>query len=163
RFADDVAGSFVVSQPEVHRMAQLAVVGPFRELDLCDEIRFYPVRRLVRLDGARERRLLRLALLQQRRNPLELLLIESGAGVADVDEFAVLVDAEQQRAEVRARLPRLGPAPDNELLFVKQLDLAPRRTAPPRLVERGGFLRDEAFPSLFLRARVQRTRVADDL
>ena len=69
---------------------------------------------------------------------------------------------EQQRAEVLARLPRLGPAADDELLLL-QLDLPPRGRAASRLVRRRGVLDDEPFPSFFHRPRMHRRRVVRHL
>ena len=111
--------ALVVSQPQIHGMPQLAIVGPLGELHLRDEIGAHPVSRFVGLQRRRERRFRYLAGLQQRPDPRELFLIESGAGVADVLQVPGLVDAEQQRAEVlhasaaapssrRSRIPARG-------------------------------------------------------
>src|SRR5262249_37524317 len=119
--------------------------------------------RLIRLDAFGKRRLFRLPCFQQRRDTRQLLLIEAGACVTDIDELAVFVHAEQQRAEVRPRVARFGPAGDDELLLVLQLELAPCGAATPGFIERAGFFRDQSFPAFFLRARVQLARVARDL
>src|SRR5262249_11736139 len=58
---------------------------------------------------------------------------------------------------------RFGPAGDDELLLVLQLELAPCGAATPGFIERAGFFRDQSFPAFFLRARVQLARVARDL
>ena len=95
---------------EIHRMPQLAIGGPLGEAHLRDELGPDPVRRLVGLDAVRERRRRRSRAPSAASRRVELLLIEAGAGVADVDErparLLVVVDAEQQRAEVRARVCR---------------------------------------------------------
>src|SRR5581483_12119214 len=121
-FALDVGGALVVAQAEVHRMPQLAVRGPLGEYDMRDELGLDPMRTLVRLGPRRERAFGRLERLQQFRDARELLLVEAGAGVSGVDErsrLAIrrsrLVHAQQQRAEVAARVARLGPAADDEL------------------------------------------------
>src|SRR6185437_482687 len=86
-----------------------------------------------------------------------------GAGVPDVLELIAVVDAEQQRAEVLARLARRRPAANHELLLVDDLDFAPCRRAPARLIGRGSVLRDETFPVLGQRALVQLASVLCDL
>src|SRR5262245_48737640 len=144
-------------------MAQLAIGRPLGEPDLRDQIGPDPVRRLVGLDRLRERRGFRRARLQQLRDPGELSLVEAGTGVADVPQPGAVVQAEQQGAELLARLPRLGPSADDEFLLLEQLDLPPRRRSPPRLVGGARLLRDEAFPAFLFRAGVQRARVARDL
>ena len=62
-----------------------------------------------------------------------------------------------------ARVARLGPATDHELLLVLQFQLAPCRAAPARLIRRPRFLDDQPLPALGLRARMQRAAVADRL
>ena len=61
------------------------------------------------------------------------------------------------------RVARFSPAADDEFLLVMELQLSPRRAAPPRLVGRRRVLYDQAFPSLLLRARVKRAAVAGGL
>ena len=117
-------------------MPQLAVARPLREPHFGDEIRTDPVRGLVRLDLVRERRRGDLARLQQLRHAREFLLIEAGAGVPDVHEPSLIVDAKQQGPEVLARLPRLRPASDDEFLLVEEFELSPRGGAASRLIRR---------------------------
>src|SRR5262249_51544267 len=93
----------------------------------------------------------------------QLLLIESGARVSDVLQRASLVDAEEQRAEVLARLSRLGPAADDELLLPHELQLAPRRAPSSALIRRARLLDDEALPAFRQRALVKRMPVAGGL
>ena len=99
-------------------MPQLRVGGPLGELDLRDQLaaRTQCGRSFV-LRLWRERALVGFERPQQLHHPRELALVEAGAGVADVDEARSFVDAEQQRAEVGARLARLGPAADDEFLL----------------------------------------------
>ena len=67
---------------------------------------------------------------QQPRDAIEFLLIESRADRAGPPQrAAVVVVADEQRSEVLARLARLGPAADDELLLLEELHLAPRRRA----------------------------------
>src|SRR6267378_671136 len=122
------------------------------------------MRALIGFDPFAERRLVDLERLQQLHDARELFLVEPGAGMSRVDEALPvwIVDAEQQRAEVRARLPRLGPAADDELLFVDDLQLAPVGRALAGLVARVGVLGDEAFPAFLEGALVQRAAVAAD-
>ena len=98
-------------------MAQLVVGCPLGEPDLRDEIGPGPVRGLIGLDPFGERRRRHFARLQELRHPRELFLIEAGARMSRRTSAAVLLDAEQQRAEVLPRLARLGPAADDEFLF----------------------------------------------
>src|SRR6267378_3953564 len=120
------------------------------------------MRALIGFDPFAERRLVDLERLQQLHDARELFLVEPGAGMSRVDEALPvwIVDAEQQRAEVRARLPRLGPAADDELLLVDDLELAPVGRALAGLVLRVGVLRDEAFPPALERLLVKRASVA---
>ena len=80
--------------------------------------------------------------------------------MADVDEARSFIDAQQERAEPGACLARLGPASDDKLLLLGDLDLAPVRCPLARLVEGIRVLRDQAFPPLLEGALVQRTAVA---
>src|ERR1041384_8678716 len=119
--APHINGALVIAEAEIHRMPQLPVAGPRGELDLRDELGPRPVRPLFRLRLRGERTLFRFERLEELHHARELLLVEAGARVTRVDERAVLVHAEQQRAEVRARVPRLGPAADDEFLLVDDL------------------------------------------
>ena len=94
-------------------------------------------------------------------------LIEARSRVADVRErvaVVLVVHAEQQRAEVLARLSRFGPAADDELLFVQELQLPPGRAAPSGLVRRRAppLTISPSQPSR-VRPRLQRAAVAADL
>src|SRR5258708_30939879 len=113
-------------------MPELVVRRPLGEPDLRDEVRADPVGRLVGLHLLGERRRLRLARLQELRDARELLLIESSAGVADVSQPAVLLDAQQQPPEVLPRQPRLGPAADDAPPFLEARAVSP----PPRALTR---------------------------
>src|SRR6266496_4357343 len=70
---------------------------------------------------------------QQVHQPRQLAFVEPSPCMADVDQISLLpfalspsfVHPEEQRAEVRSRLPRLGPAADHELLFVDDFQLSP--------------------------------------
>src|SRR3989442_10350531 len=127
---------------------------PFREPDFPHDLRPRPVRARVgdRPRGEWARR--RLQRTQERGHARQLALAESRAGVADVGERPTLPYAEQQRAEVRAAAAALRPAADDTLLAAQNLDLAPRRAAPPLLVGRVQLLGDEALPTAVQHAPV---------
>ena len=75
----------------------------------------------------------------------ENLVRHPGAHAAGIDELAVIgVVAEQQRAEMRPRSFRVGPADDNELLAVQRFGFAPQ-AAVSRRIRRVDRLRDHAF------------------
>ncbi len=152
-------------------MPQLVVIGPLREAYLRHELGPHPVWTFVRRQARRERRLGDLARLQQAPYSRELRAVEACSRVTDINQSAVggrrstvtFVHAQQQRAEVLARLPRFGPSADHELLFAKNLELVPRRAALAGLVDRLRLLGDQALPLFGLRARLERAAVADGL
>ena len=78
-------------------MPELAIVGPLGELHLSDEIWAHPMWRFVGFDRRGEGRLRDRARLQEGPDSRQLLVIEAGAGVADVDERAGVVEAEEER------------------------------------------------------------------
>jgi hypothetical protein len=161
RLAPDLRGFLVVAEAEIHRLPQLAVRGPLGEAHLRDQLRPDPMRPLVGLRHLGERALARFETFQHRHHPGQLALVEAGAGVPHVDQpSGIVVHAHEQRAEIRPRLPRLGPAADDELLFVEEFDLAPVGRALARLVERHRVLRDQPFPFLIDRLPVQRASIA---
>ena len=150
-------GLDVVAQPQIRGMPQPALVGPLGEAHLRHQLGLHPVRRLVghrrrHVEGRRLARKRR----QQLRQPCQLDLGKPRADVPDVGEPAlVVVDAEQQGAEVRAVAARLGPAADDELLRVLQFELGPVGGPLAREVARRGPLGDQAFPAPRHRLAVQ--------
>src|SRR5206468_9879971 len=91
----DVPGCLVITQPEVRGMAQVAVMRPFAETDLRDQLRLDPLhvafadaRHLRRLG---ERARVTMERLQQAQQLADLRVVEAGADVADVPQLAVLV------------------------------------------------------------------------
>src|SRR6185437_8533139 len=78
----------------------------------------------------------------------ELIAIESRARVPGVHQFAIVVIAEQQRAQMLTRSARLGVAANDELLGEFHLELPPGTRAHPRLVHRIRALRDDPFPAV---------------
>ena len=153
----------VVAQAEIDRMPQLVVGGPLREADLRDEIGPHPVRRLVRLDRARRTATSSSRAPSAASTRAPVPSVESGAGVADVLQPPAFLHAEQQRAEVLPRLARLGPAADDELLLLDELDLAPCGGTAARLVRGRRLLGDQSFPAFLDRPFVQRRRIVGHL
>src|SRR4029079_18945462 len=75
---------------------------------------------------------------------------EAGADLAGVDELAVLVVTDQQRAGVALALAlSVEPAPDDELLPVVVFDLDPGTAPPPGLVLGVQRLADDALEAGF--------------
>src|SRR6185503_5105338 len=92
----------------------------------------------------------------------ERLLVEAAADAAGVAQVpGLVVDAEQERADARARALRIGPAADHELLPLRALQLDPGRAASGH-VRRVGPLADHPLEThaagvleQLLRARVE--------
>ena len=124
-------------QTQVDGLPQKSVARPLREPDLRDEVRPHPVRSLHRLERIREGTSRDRARVEERRQPIERLLIEAGANRAGPTEGTrPVVIADEQRTEMLARLPRLGPTANDELLLSEKLELAPGWRAAPALVDR---------------------------
>src|SRR3954454_3875367 len=105
--------------------ARAPAARPFGEGHLGHELRARPA--CVARDGAdvHEGRLVLLDGAHELAEPLELAAGEAGAHLAGVAQLAVLVVADEQRAELRARAARRGEAADHELLLVRALQLQP--------------------------------------
>ena len=125
----------VLAQPDVNRVPQEVVGRPSQIGDLRDKLRLDPVHagknerrseaRLARRQDA-QRRLLAGERLKAAAQIGENLVGHSCAHAAGIDELAVVgVVAEQQRAEIRPRSFRIGPADDDELLAVERFGFAP--------------------------------------
>src|SRR4051794_445704 len=78
-------------------------------------------------------------------------------------ELAVLVDADDERAEVPGVATPRGPAADHELLFRPDLDLQPGAGTAARLVARPLELGDDAFEILLLGGRSERLALTIDV
>ena len=156
----NVFGVLVVAQAEIHGMTQHTVACPLGELDLRDERRRDPVRPLVRLRRRLERTTPYFDWLEPLHQTRELALVEAGADVSRVNKVTLAVHADEQRAEVRAGLPRLGPAADHEFLFVHDLQLAPVGRPLARQIARLRAFGDQSFPSAIEGALIQRAAVA---
>src|SRR4051812_46586680 len=138
-------------------MPEFCIGGPFRESYLRNQLGANPVRAFVGFRTVGEGRLRDFSRLQQLPYTLELSLVEAGSCVPDIRERLglLIVNTQQQRAKVRPRLPRLGPAADDEFLFVHNLVLAPGRTAAPGLIWGRSFLDDQALPPFPSRPRIE--------
>src|SRR6185312_8617810 len=124
-----------VAQPLKRRRPQVAVVRPFEELDLADELGLDPddvaLPHLRHLRLGRERRRLAAKPLELREQLVDRALAEAGAAVPDPGELLATLDAEDERAEGSGAAPlALRPAADHELLAAVRLDLQP--VAPAR-------------------------------
>ncbi len=114
-------------------------------------------RRARRLDGRR----LHFERCHQLHQLVNLVGRIAGAGLAGVAQLAVLVDAEQQRAEA-ALLVRRRPADDDELLALDALGLDP--AARPRADIFGiGALGDDAFEPRLAKGAEQLLAAPDDV
>src|SRR6266508_2097727 len=144
-------------------MAEDSLRRPFPERHLRDEIRPHPPRDT--RDRLRRRRIERARvdrpLSQHRLEHPQVALLEARADLAHVPEHAVVVDAEQERAEVAGAvaLARRPPA-DDELLLPPDLDLAPVRRALAGLVPALHALGHEALEPALPRRLEERGAVA---
>ena len=140
----------VVTQALERRCTQMPVVRPLRELDLAHELRLDPHDvalahlRHLRLGGERAGvSPQRLELLQE---PVDVVLGEAGAAVADPVDVVPAIRPEHERAEAPgAPALSLRPAADDELLALVRLELQPVAAAPAFEVARLRALRHHAF------------------
>src|SRR6266568_705924 len=107
------AGGLVVAQAHEDRDAHAVVARPFLELDLADELRPHPVDGHVGLGHFAEGAFRRFERAQALADVDERLRVETAAGVADVDQVAPFVDAEDQGTEFLPRAPRVGEPADD--------------------------------------------------
>jgi hypothetical protein len=114
-------------------MSEFGISGPLGKAYLRDKVGTRPVRWFVGLRLRRKRRSWDFTCPQQCRHPFEFGLIETCPGMSDVGQRTrrFVMHAEQQRTKVRPRVSRLGPSADDELLFMDDLSLPPRRAPPP--------------------------------
>src|SRR5947209_7438748 len=99
-FATDFAGGFVFAEADEDGLAEVAIPGPFAELDLADQAGFQPVdggvgagRTTEGTGGLFER-------FEEPAHAGEAGVVEAATGVPDVDEIAVFVDAEDEGTEI---------------------------------------------------------------
>jgi hypothetical protein len=99
----------------------------------------------VRGGGTSERHRVDRKRLQSAPQPLQLRLLDAGAGAAGIDKPAVwIVVGEQQRAEPWPAAFGIGPADDDKFLAVKAFDLEPQATVGGGIGCIGAF-RDDAL------------------
>ena len=86
RFPAHVAWVLVVAQPQVDRMAQLAIGGPLGEFDLRHELRRRPMWPFIRARPDAERAFVNFERREQLHQAGEYPLVESGPGMPDVHQ-----------------------------------------------------------------------------
>src|SRR5437016_2669507 len=107
-------------------VAALAFVGPFGKLDFCHQLRLDPVRAAGAVNLFAKGVYIGLQFLQQLPQSRMSGMSESAAGVAHVNEPAVLViQPKNDRAEVLAAAARVGITADDALLAAGNFDLQP--------------------------------------
>src|SRR5919202_4001597 len=125
-------------------MAEPSIFGPFRVLDLGNDLRFNPHPGTTGPTGGsttRDRSVewtrLSTQRLQSSQHVVQPGLIETGADVAGVAQLAVfVVAAENERAQgVGAAAGAAGVADDDKLVGTAGLDLEPGSDPFPRLVD----------------------------
>ena len=146
------------------------VVRPLDELDLRDELRRDPddvaLAHAAAASAPDRTAARRVERTQQREQPLDLLVVEARADVADVAELVLPSSNTPSRsAPKRARAPALSPrvAADHELLAVRRLDLHPVARPPAGLVARVPRLGHDPLEALLLRRLEQRLAVVEGL
>ena len=156
----------VLAQALIHRRPQPAVVRPLGEAHLRHELGLDPddvaLAHLRHLGHLGEGRVVAPERLQAGEQPRDLGVVEAGADVPRPAQDAVLVDAEDKRAErVSASALPLRVPHDHELLPALGLELQPVARAPAGLVGRVGSLGHDPLEALLLRCRVQRRAVVE--
>ena len=128
-----VARIDIRAEATVGRMPERPVASDLGVLDLADELRQAPSRRLIgtRLRG--ERRRGRFVLFQDLQEIAQRSLVEPRTDVPNGLQLAVAIDADEQRAEClgATALARRPPA-DHTFHRAEGLDLHPRRRPRPR-------------------------------
>jgi len=134
-FPPDLRRWLVRAEADVNRVTQEVVGRPGQIGDLGDELRLDPMnagrtsgepKRVLRGGGRLRGDVLRAKGSQATPQIGEHLHGHPSADAAGIDELAVVsVVAQQQRAEVRPRSFRVGPADDDELLAVQRFGFAP--------------------------------------
>src|SRR5581483_4992363 len=120
----DLGRRLVAPAPGRPLGAQAAVARHLREADLSDELRAHPVDVPAREAGAVERRPVLLEGREARGQLVQRGVVEAGADLARVAETAALVVvADEQRAEADTPAVRLGVPADDERLPERRLAL----------------------------------------
>src|SRR3954447_24980773 len=153
--AHDRLRGLVVAQAEEARVAQAPGAGPLGEADLGDELRLDPGHvALADRAGVGERRVVPAQRAQPGAEVAQGVAVEAGADLAGVAQRAVVVVAEQERAELGPRPARRGEPADDELLALLALELEPVARAAVG-VGAVGALGDQPLPPLAARLRVE--------
>src|SRR4051812_49738229 len=145
----------IVAQARETRVAQPPGAGPLGEADLGDELGLDP-RHVALPDraGVGERRVVAAQRAQAGAEVAQRLAVEAGTDLAGVAQGAVVVVAEQERAQLGPRAARRGEAADDELLALLALELEPVARAAVG-VGAAGALGDEPLPALAACLRVE--------
>src|SRR3954468_2538860 len=108
-------------------MPQLTIGRPLSEFDFSDELGFYPGNAAAFVTPGRilKWRLVDRPLLEFGEQLAEGLRREAGADLARVDQIALFVVADEERAEPNARPFGLRVAADDELLLLDTFDFEP--------------------------------------
>ena len=137
---------------------------PFGELHLGDQLRLDPGWLFIGLRRfARKRWLLDDQRLHLCGEGGQRPLVESATGVACIDELALVIDADQDGAEVFAAVARGGEAADHDFLLAIRLDLHPGAAAGARLIKAVPQLGDDPLELLLLGRGKERLPFADDV
>src|SRR5439155_16977308 len=129
-------------------------------------LRRHPVQSFVRARRQREWTSRLPQPVEPRAHLAKTLAVEAAAGVADVAQATGTIEvAEEDRAEMGSRSPRLGKAADDELGSVLKFELEPVVRSRTGDIARGAPFRDHALPSRAPRAlqqaRAVRRRLAE--
>ena len=127
-------------------MAHVPVACVLSEAHLAYQLRLSPMRSWRKIRGFRcQRRSLALERSDAPVDFSQLILAEAGSDASRIVQLSLcIVIAEQQRTEVAARSPRVGPSNNDELLAAGALDLEPS-ASPLREIPGVGHLTALAF------------------
>ena len=137
----------ILAHALIRRLPHAVAMRPAVEIDLHHHLRVHPDRRartaLLLRQGV-EGGLVALERLEFAVQVARALMGETGAGAAGIAQFAVIVDAEHQRADRMRVRARGRKARDHEFLPVRTFGLDPV-VAAAGMIGRVGALRDDAF------------------
>src|SRR4051812_11024500 len=105
----------VVPEPEEHRLAQQAFLGPLGKLDLTHELGFDPAGTRLFGENAHTGRHIPPDSVERAPDPGELLFGESAAGPAAVDELPPAESTEMQRTKATPAAFRRTESDDHEI------------------------------------------------
>jgi hypothetical protein len=143
--ANDLGGRFVFAYPLEGGMAHHAILRPFREIHMGDQLGLGEDRTTTREAGDRlERRLLLLQGLQLLQESVPFAVRKPGTDLAGEDEFTFVVVAHEQGAKSPRMLGLCRIAPDDEFLFFDALGFDPALTTTG-VIGIVGPLRDDAL------------------